>query len=393
MPHISRKIETWQKIQINQKNQNGHLSKRSKVTSVHRHEVEEKEITKVLEVRRRGAAEVQVVADSSIWGQFDLLLADLDGVVYEGARAIPNAVPAINSLQAAKVQIGYVTNNSSRKPETIAEQLRGFGLHTEAQSVISSGLTAVELLAEKIPAGGKVLVVGGEGLRYFVSSAGFKIVQSSEDQPVAVVQGFAPDVAWKDLAEASFAIQNGAIWIATNSDWTLPQERGIAPGNGTLVSAVHTAVGQFPIVAGKPKPAIFNTALNVFKPKAALFVGDRLETDVLGAKRAGVTSAIVLTGIATKKDLLAAKPEERPEYILDTLSDLLTDYPKLKQTKRGWRCGDADVELLGDKVLVVEGDPRSIDALRAACSVIWNAEKHIHFLDVQKELFSKEGIE
>lgn len=333
------------------------------------------------------------MADSSIWGQFDLLLADLDGVVYEGARAIPNAVPAINSLQAAKVQIGYVTNNSSRKPETIAEQLRGFGLQTEAQSVISSGLTAVELLAEKIPAGGKVLVVGGEGLRYFVSSAGFKIVQSSEDQPVAVVQGFAPDVAWKDLAEASFAIQNGAIWIATNSDWTLPQERGIAPGNGTLVSAVHTAVGQFPIVAGKPEPAIFNTALNVFKPKAALFVGDRLETDVLGAKRAGVTSAIVLTGIATKKDLLAAKPEERPEYILETLSDLLTDYPKLKQTKRGWRCGDADVELLGDKVLVVEGDPRSIDALRAACSVIWNAEKHIHFLDVQKELFSKEGIE
>lgn len=333
------------------------------------------------------------MADSSIWGQFDLLLADLDGVVYEGARAITNAVPAINSLQAAKVQIGYVTNNSSRKPETIAEQLRGFGLNTEAQSVISSGLTAVELLAEKIPAGGKVLVVGGEGLRYFVSSAGFKIVQSSEDQPVAVVQGFAPDVAWKDLAEASFAIQNGAIWIATNSDWTLPQERGIAPGNGTLVSAVHTAVGQFPIVAGKPEPAIFNTALNVFKPKAALFVGDRLETDVLGAKRAGVTSAIVLTGIATKKDLLAAKPEERPEYILETLSDLLTDYPKLKQTKRGWRCGDADVELLGDKVLVVEGDPRSIDALRAACSVIWNAEKHIHFLDVQKELFSKEGIE
>ena len=333
------------------------------------------------------------MADSSIWGQFDLLLADLDGVVYEGARAIPNAVPAINSLQAAKVQIGYVTNNSSRKPETIAEQLRGFGLHTEAQSVISSGLTAVELLAEKIPAGGKVLVVGGEGLRYFVSSAGFKIVQSSEDQPAAVVQGFAPDVAWKDLAEASFAIQNGAIWIATNSDWTLPQERGIAPGNGTLVSAVHTAVGQFPIVAGKPEPAIFNTALNVFKPKAALFVGDRLETDVLGAKRAGVSSAIVLTGIATKKDLLAAKPEERPEYILETLSDLLTDYPKLKQTKRGWRCGDADVELLGDKVLVVEGDPRSIDALRAACSVIWNAEKHIHFLDVQKDLFSKEGIE
>lgn len=324
-----------------------------------------------------------------IWGEFDLLLADLDGVVYEGGKAIDQAVPAINELQQ-EISVGYVTNNSSRHPETIAEQLRAFGIDAQANSIISSAQTAVELLETKVPAGAKVLVVGGEGLRHYVSSAGFQIVQSSSDNPVAVIQGFAPDVSWKDLAEASYSIQNGAIWIATNSDWTLPQERGIAPGNGTLVSAVHTAVGQFPIVAGKPEPAIFRTALKVFEPEAAIFVGDRLETDVLGASKVGIKTGIVLTGIATKKDLLAAKPDERPDYILDTLKDLTEDYPELRQTKRGWRCRDAEVELLGDKVLVVAGNPRSTDALRAACKVIWNAEKHIHFLDVQPELYSKE---
>ncbi len=324
---------------------------------------------------------------SSFWNQFDLLLADLDGVIYAGSKALVNAVDSVNELTSRGVRVGYVTNNSSRKSQTIADQLNGFGLSVAADDVISSAQTAVELLQTKVPSGSKVYVVGGEGLRSRVEAEGFELVSSSEDKPVAVIQGFTPEVSWKELAEASYSIQNGAIWIATNNDWTLPQERGIAPGNGTLVSAVHTAVGQFPIVAGKPDPAIFRTALNVFENKTALFVGDRLETDMLGASKAGIKSALVLTGISTKKDVLAAKVDERPDYILETLADLLVDYPELKQTKRGWKCNKTEVELLGDKVLVVQGEPSSVDALRAACKVIWNADKHIHFLDVQKDLF------
>jgi len=327
------------------------------------------------------------VVASSIWNQFDLLLADLDGVIYEGSKAITNAIDSVNSLTECGVQVGYVTNNSSRKSQTIADQLNGFGLNAKADDIISSGQTAVELLQTKVPAGSKIYVVGGEGLRSRVEAAGFEIVSSSDENPAAVVQGFAPEVSWKELAEASYSIQKGAIWIATNNDWTLPQERGIAPGNGTLVSAVHTAVGQFPIVAGKPDPAIFRTALNVFANRTALFVGDRLETDMLGASNAGVKSALVLTGISTKKDVLSAKVGERPDYLLETLADLIVDYPDVNETKRGWKCAEAEVELLGDRVLVVSGDPRSINALRAACKVIWNADKHIHFLDVQKELF------
>ena len=342
-------------------------------------------------VHLRVGAEVQVVVDKRIWNKYDLLLADLDGVIYEGANAIENAVETISQLGDQEIQIGYVTNNSSRKPETIVDQLSNFGIDCKPVEIISSGQTAVELLQTKIEAGAKVLVVGGEGLRARVAEAGFHLVESSDEKPKAVIQGFSPDVSWRDLAEASYSIQNGAVWVATNNDWTLPQERGLAPGNGTLVGAVHTAVGQLPIVAGKPEPAIFMTALNHFENKNAVFVGDRLDTDILGANRAGIDSALVLTGVSSRKDVLAAAVDERPSYIIETLKDLLKHYQEPLQTKHGWSCGKASVELLGDKVLVTEGDPYSIEALRAACYVIWNSGKHIHFLNVQSTLYEKKA--
>ena len=328
----------------------------------------------------------EVVA-AKLWNTYDTLLADLDGVVYEGKLAIEHAVESINALQAEGVRVGYVTNNSSRKPQTIADQLNGFGLRADASEIIGSAQTGTELLATLIPVGAKVLVVGGEGLRSRVAESGFDVVESAEDKPAGVIQGFAPDVAWKHLAEAAFAIQGGAKWVATNSDWTLPQERGIAPGNGTLVSAVHTAVGQLPLVAGKPEPAIFHTALSVFQTKAALFVGDRIDTDITGANRAGIDSALVMTGISTRKELLGMKLEGRPKYILSNLSELLSAYVQPVKTKRGFSCNSAEVELLGNKVLVTHGDPQSIDALKAACAVIWASEQPIYALDVEPALY------
>lgn len=322
-----------------------------------------------------------------LWGQYDTLLADLDGVVYEGSRAIPHAVESLNSLQSQGLAIGYVTNNSSRTPETISLQLNGFGLHTSAEQIIGSAQTGTELLATLVPAGSKILVVGGEGLRSRVSEAGFVVVDSADDAPSGVIQGFAPDVAWKHLAEAAFAIQGGAKWVATNSDWTLPQERGLAPGNGTLVSAVHTAVGQLPVVAGKPEPAIFLTALRQFGSKAALFVGDRIDTDITGANRAGVDSALVMTGVSTRKELLGVKPEGRPKYVLGDLSELLADYVAPSKIKRGFACKSAEVELLGNRVVVTHGDPASLDALKAACAAIWSSDQPIYALDVEAALY------
>jgi ribonucleotide monophosphatase NagD (HAD superfamily) len=238
-----------------------------------------------------------------------------------------------------------------------------------------------------IPAGSKVLVVGGEGLRSKVIESGFELVVSSDDHPAAVIQGFAPDVAWNDLAEASYSIQRGAKWVATNQDWTIPREKGLAPGNGTLVSAVHTAVGQLPVVAGKPERAIFDTAMREFKVDSAIYVGDRLDTDVLGANRAGLGSALVMTGVTTRKELLGARPDSRPQFVLGTLKDLLSSYLAPTKTKRGYKLGEAEVEILGDKVVVSFGDPKSLDALKAACLAIWECGTPIHLLDVEPALY------
>ena len=332
------------------------------------------------------ASSVKTVT-AKVWSDYDVLLADLDGVVYEGNAAIKDAPEAILALQKLGLPIGYVTNNSSRKPETIADQLAGFGVHCEPEDIIGSGKTGVDILKTLVPAGSKVLVVGGEGLRARVTEGGFELVADSGAKPDAVIQGFAPDVSWRDLAEASFSIQNGAKWVATNQDWTLPQEKGLAPGNGTLVSAVHTAVGQLPIVAGKPEPAIFHTAVEHFGAKKALFIGDRIDTDITGANRAGIDSVLVLTGVSTRKEVLGIKPEGRPTYIIGSMAELLKPYKAPKKTKRGFSCDGAEVELLDNKVVVTIGDPQSLGALRAACAVIYGSELPIYALDVEAALY------
>ena len=326
---------------------------------------------------------------AKVWGEYDVVLADLDGVIYEGAAAIAGAPEAVKKLQANGTPIGYVTNNSSRRNETIAAQLEGFGVSAQPDDIIGSGLTAVELLATMIEPGAKVLVVGGEGLRHRVTSAGFELVANSDAKPAAVIQGFAPDVSWTHLSEAAFAIQGGAKWVATNSDWTLPQEKGLAPGTGTLVSAVHTAVGQLPVVAGKPEPAIFETAVRHFMAQKPLFVGDRIDTDIIGANRAGIASVLVLTGVSNRKDVLGCKPHERPTYILDNLMQLCAPYDEPKQTKRGYKCLGAEVELLGNKVRVTAGDPTSLGALRAASALIYTCDTPIYGLDVEAALYEE----
>lgn len=324
---------------------------------------------------------------SSIWGKYDTLLCDLDGVIYEGTNAIGGAVETVNSILETGLPVGYVTNNSSRKPETIAAQLEGFGILTKPQDIIGSAKTGVEILATLIPAGAKVFVVGGEGLRSRVIEAGFELVDNSDEKPAGVIQGFDPSVAWTDLAEASYSIANGAKWVATNQDWTIPREKGIAPGNGTLVSAVHTAVGQLPIFAGKPEPAIYKTAVDHFGAKRAIFIGDRIDTDIRGANRAEIDSVLVMTGISTRKEALGVKKEDRPVFIIETMAELLADYDQPKKTKRGFACKGVEVELLGNKVLVTHGDPKSIGALRAACAVIYNSETPIYGLDVEPALY------
>jgi HAD superfamily hydrolase (TIGR01450 family) len=318
--------------------------------------------------------------------EFDSLFLDLDGVIYRGAKALAGAVEAVNRAEVMGKQIRYITNNASRSPEQIANQLVGLGLRALPEQIIGSAAAAAKMLADRLPRGAKVLAVGGEGLRLEVIARGFEVVSSASDGPAAVVQGFSPDVGWKDLAQAAFAIQAGAMWIATNQDWTLPLEQGIAPGNGTLVGAVHTAVGILPDFAGKPFTPIFETALAEPGIQRPLMIGDRLDTDIKGAKASGIKSASVMTGVIGNKELLGAKSDERPDFVLQDLSQLFEVYPTAKQTKHGIRVGKSEVELLGDRVVLTAGHPGTIDTLRAATRLIWDSGRPIYGLQVDQQL-------
>lgn len=320
----------------------------------------------------------------------DLLLADLDGVVYAGPNAIPFAVDSIN-LAAESMRVGYITNNASRTAASVAQHLSGLGLRVGADDVVTSPQAAVRLLADAVPAGSTVLVIGGEGLTSVVDAAGF-IVTDSADDAEAVIQGFHPSVGWTQLAEATYALHRGIPWIATNTDWTIPQERGIAPGNGTLVSAVHTAVGRLPIVAGKPEVPIFTEALTRFGGENALFLGDRLDTDVMGANRAGIPSVLVLTGIDRAKQVLAADSASRPTYLLEDLRELHEPYPEvLEETDadgiRSVTVNDAVVRMKGNVLRVAADGQRRIDLLRAASTIIWNSGLAIYGIDVPSSLY------
>jgi glycerol-1-phosphatase len=323
----------------------------------------------------------------------DVVLADLDGVVYAGPGPIPHAVESLNAAAATGIRLGYITNNASRTDASVAAHLTDLGLTVAADDVVTSPQAAMRLLRDLVPAGSTVLVVGGEGLVVEVEKAGFVVTRSADDAPAAVVQGFAPEVGWMQLAEAAYALrtpleEGGIPWVATNTDWTIPQARGIAPGNGTLVSAVHTAVGRLATVAGKPEVPIFTEAVARFEAHSPLFVGDRLDTDIQGAVSAGIRSALVLTGIDRPKHVLAAPPNSRPDYLLADLRDLSEPYPATVVEGARTSVGRATVEIDGADLRIVREGDRPIDLVRAAAAAIWDSGRAIFGFRMPERLYA-----
>ncbi|MCW3494823.1 HAD-IIA family hydrolase [Microbacterium sp. SSM24] len=322
----------------------------------------------------------------------DVVLADLDGVVYAGAGALPHAVESLTRARDGRT-LGYITNNASRTDASVAAHLSELGLSTRPDEVVTSPQAAMRLLTQRVAPGSTILVVGGDGLVDEVNKAGFVVTRSADDAPAAVVQGFAPEVGWTQLAEAAFALkvpeeEGGIPWIATNTDWTIPQARGVAPGNGTLVSAVHTAIGRLATVAGKPEVPIFEEAVARFGAQHPLFLGDRLDTDILGANRAGIDSALVLTGIDRPKHVLAAPQGSQPTFILGDLRELHEPYPEVKiegdvATVRG-----AVVRIEGPDVRIVSEGDRPIDLLRAGAAAIWSTGRAIFGFRVPEQLYA-----
>ena len=297
--------------------------------------------------------------------RYDVALLDLDGVVYVGPTGVPGAADALAAARGEGMRLAFVTNNASRTPEAVAELLRGLGVQADPDEVVTSSHAACHVLAEKLPAGAKVLVVGGDGLQREAADSGFQVVHSADDGPAAVVQGYGPDVGWRDLAEAAVAVRRGAWWVATNLDATVPSARGPLPGNGALVGTVRIATGVTPLSTGKPDPAMHRESVERSHAENPIVVGDRLDTDIEGASRVGCDSLLVLTGVTTAAELLAATPEHRPTYVSAGLDGLLTPHPAAGPDG----CGGWTVTAGGELTLHGAGD--DLDALRALAAAAW----------------------
>lgn len=306
---------------------------------------------------------------------YDLAMLDLDGVVYLGPDVIPGAADALGAARSQGIRLAYITNNASRTATEVAEKLRGMGMPQLADGdVVTSAQAVAHLMAGALPSGSKVLLVGGEGLRAPLEGYGLQCVSTLDDDPVAVVQGFHPDIGWHQLAEASYAIQSGLPWYVSNTDMTVPTPRGIAPGNGSLVHAVRMATGAQPIVAGKPERALFDETIARVGGQRPLMVGDRLDTDIDGAINAGIDSLVVLTGVSGLRDIYAAPPGRRPTFISADLRGLDETHPQVVVEGDVARCGQAVVELDAGSTRVREGDGQATCTLRAAVALAWQVK-------------------
>lgn len=303
--------------------------------------------------------------------QHDCLLLDLDGTVFRGHEPTEGAVDA---LAGAGIRQLFVTNNASRRADDVAAHLGDLGFAATGDDVVTSAQSAARLIADQLPQGARVLVVGTDAFAEEISAVGLTPVRLFSDDPAGVVQGHSPDTGWAQLAEAALAIRAGALWVAANVDRTLPSERGLLPGNGSMVAAVRAATDAEPQVAGKPAPSLLKDALSRGDFHTPLVIGDRLDTDIAGANVAGLPSLLVLTGVGTARDAVHAVPGQRATFIAPDLRALQDDAETLRVApQQAWR-----VEVSGGEVTVSSaGDDPVADGLgvvRATASAVWDAD-------------------
>jgi HAD superfamily hydrolase (TIGR01450 family) len=309
--------------------------------------------------------------------RYAAVVCDLDGVVYRGPDAVEHAVSALSALT---VPVVYATNNASRPPDEVAGHLTDLGLHVRARDVATSSQAGAAVLRELLPTGATILAIGGIGVREALQHQGFKVAtpeqarQAADHEVAGVLQGYGAGVTAADLSEAAYAVAAGAVWVATNTDATLPTHRGTAPGNGTLVAAVQRATGRDPRVVGKPYAPLYELCAARLETPAArvLAVGDRLDTDIAGAVAAGMDSALVLTGIDSVTTLVSAPAAMRPTYLLEDLRSLSVAYVPAETDYAWWVCGD-DRRRVVDGAWEVASKGSPIEAARAGVACLHEA--------------------
>lgn len=280
----------------------------------------------------------------------DVALLDLDGVVYVGPDAVPHAAQALDDAAATYgMRSVFVTNNASRPPTAVADHLVALGIRAAPADVVTSAQAGARMIADQLSPGDRVLAIGGPGVGEALRERGLVPVSSFDDGPAGVMQGYGPGVGWAQLAEACLAISSGLPWVATNTDATIPTPRGRVLGNGSLVVAVSHGTGVQPQVAGKPEPPLMIESVERAGARRPIVVGDRLDTDIEGARRSGLPSMLVLTGVTDWQDLIGARPQHRPTHIGRDLRALLEPLSQggvaaAGQVLRSWS-GDVVVEV------------------------------------------------
>ena len=326
---------------------------------------------------------------------YDALVCDLDGVVYRGDAEVPGAPTALQDIRSRGRRVIYATNNASRVPGEVAEHLRRLGAPARDADVVTSAEAGAAIVARRVPAGAAVLALGGEGVSWALAQLGLRPVIPAEvtfdaglgpkeatsgaspptipPEPdvAAVLQGLGRQLTVADFEVAARVIANGAVWVVTNGDTTLPLQWGMAAGNGAYVDLLRTATGQYPVaVAGKPEAPLYDLAVDRLgsSPERTLAVGDRLDTDVAGARAAGLGSAWVLTGVDRPSDLLTT--DLSPTFVVARLADLLQPYAAPWAHDGAWRCASATARLDGGTLHLDPGEAEPIEAVRAGLAAL-----------------------
>ena len=266
-------------------------------------------------------------------GALRLVALDLDGVVWRGEELLPGAGEALADVVGRGLDLRYVSNNSTAHRETVSERLAAAGLPAGPERVLTSGFACGRWLRERLPEGSRVMVVGEEGLLRELQEAGLAakhalgVAGKADAVPAAVVVGMDRSFTYRSLAAAQAAVLAGALYVATNDDATFPTTDGLAPGAGAIVAAINASTQREPVLVGKPGLALAEVLATVtgIPAEETLFVGDRLTTDVAMAKEAGMTAALVLTGVTTEEDLWRAEITREwvlPDHVLGSLEEL-----------------------------------------------------------------------
>jgi 4-nitrophenyl phosphatase len=246
---------------------------------------------------------------------------DMDGVLYRGDSVLPGARELVECLRVRGIPHLFLTNNSSRTPRQFADKLLTMGIRTTPERVLTSALVAVDSLARTAKPEDRIFLLGSAGIREALAIAGLTLADHWSEATI-VLAGLDPMVTYEKLAQASLAIQRGAKFLATNGDRSFPTERGLEPGAGALLAAIHATTGVMPKLFGKPEPEMFELALRLLgtPPAQTGMVGDRAETDIVGGKRAGLATIAVATGVSRLEDLQRTEPA--PDWVFPSVVEL-----------------------------------------------------------------------